>query len=78
MGRKTYDGDVRVGVFPDCERIPILGAGFSGVTIRVTLALNKAVAKQALEILQTGLARCSESLVTRFTLYPNVIAQTAV
>jgi hypothetical protein len=45
MVRKTCDGDVRVGVFPDCEGILILGAGFSGVTIRATLALNKDAAK---------------------------------
>ena len=62
MGRKTHDGDVRVGVFPDCERTPILGAGFNGVTFRATLALNKGAANQALEILQTGLARVQRPL----------------
>jgi hypothetical protein len=62
MGRKTYDGDVQVGVFPDCAGILILGAGFSGVTILATLALNKAAAKQALAILQTGLARVQRPL----------------
>jgi len=28
------DGDVRVGVFPECEEILILGAGFDGVALQ--------------------------------------------
>jgi hypothetical protein len=28
------DGDVRVGVFPECQKILICGAGFGGVTLQ--------------------------------------------
>jgi len=59
------DGNVRVGVFPDCEEILISGTGFGGATIGATLALNKGAAKQALEVLQTALVRCSQALATR-------------
>jgi hypothetical protein len=31
--RLLQDGDVRVGVFPEAEEIPISGAGFCGVTL---------------------------------------------
>ena len=48
-----------------------------GVTLRA-LTLNKGAAKQALEILQTGLMRCSQTLATRVTAYPDTIVQTLV
>ena len=46
--------------------------------IRPTLTLNKGAAKQALEILQTGQMRCSQSLTTGVTSYPDVVVRTLV